>query len=349
MAFPYSGTTSSLSADEAMHARAVARSGAGVSAIQAEAASSSGLLAGSAVSWSAIFAGAAAAAALSLILLILGSGLGLSSVSPWASAGIGAAAFGVSTILWLGFTQVVASGMGGYLAGRLRTKYVAVHNDEVYFRDTAHGFLTWALASLVTASVLASAVGSIVGAGASVASNAAEANLVSARSVSGKSVSGGVSNTEFAGNGLGNAADAGTGATETVSYLMDSMLRRSANTPVAASAGADIAAQVSTAELTRVFMNGIRQGTLPADDAVYVAAAVAARTGLTPDEAEARVKTTYSRIQAKLREAELATRQTADATRKATAYGALWLFVSLLIGAFFASWGATFGGRHRDF
>ena len=83
----------------------------------------------SAVSWGAIIAGAAAAAALSMILFMLGIGLGLSSVSPWVHEGIGAKAFGVSTILWVTFTQLVASGMGGYLAGRLRTKWLAVHTD----------------------------------------------------------------------------------------------------------------------------------------------------------------------------------------------------------------------------
>ena len=99
----------------------------------------------SAVSWGAIMAGAAAAA-LSLILLILGTGLGLSSVSPWSHDGISATTFGVSTIVWLALTQLLASGMGGYLAGRLRTKWVETHTDEVYFRDTAHGFLAWAIA-----------------------------------------------------------------------------------------------------------------------------------------------------------------------------------------------------------
>ena len=93
----------------------------------------------SAVSWAAIFAGAAGAAALSLILLILGTGLGLSSVSPWADRGASASTFGVSTIVWITFTQLAASGMGGYLAGRLRTRWASTHTDEVYFRDTAHG------------------------------------------------------------------------------------------------------------------------------------------------------------------------------------------------------------------
>src|SRR3989338_8149808 len=102
----------------------------------------------SAVSWAAILAGAAGAAALSLLLMILGTGLGFSAVSPWRMEGISATTFGVAAIAWLSFTQLAASGIGGYLAGRLRTKWMDVHTDEVYFRDTAHGFLTWAIASL---------------------------------------------------------------------------------------------------------------------------------------------------------------------------------------------------------
>ncbi len=127
----------------------------------------------SAVSWGAILAGAAAAAALSLILLILGVGLGLSSVSPWTQVGVSATTFGVTTILWITFTQLAASGMGGYLAGRLRTKWISVHTDEVYFRDTAHGFLAWAVASLATAALLSSVIGSIIGTGVQAGATAA--------------------------------------------------------------------------------------------------------------------------------------------------------------------------------
>src|SRR5262245_38286307 len=94
---------------------------------------------GSAVSWGAIIAGGAAAAALSLVLLMLGAGLGLTAVSPWDSAGASAATFGFTAIIWITLTQLLASGLGGYLAGRLRTKWADVLGDEVYFRDTAHG------------------------------------------------------------------------------------------------------------------------------------------------------------------------------------------------------------------
>src|SRR5215207_4684824 len=133
----------------------------------------------SAVSWGAIFGGAAGAGALSLILLLLGTGLGLSSVSPWATEGIDASTFGISSILWITFMQLAASGMGGYLAGRLRTRWAGAQPDEVYFRDTAHGFLAGAVATLGTAALLSSVVGSILGggiqAGAAVAGNAATA------------------------------------------------------------------------------------------------------------------------------------------------------------------------------
>src|SRR5688572_14596388 len=110
---------------------------------------------GHAVCWRAIFAGATVAAALTIILCILGTGLGFTAVSPWSSEGISATAFGISAILWLSLTQVVASGMGGFLSGRLRNRTFNVDRDEVYFRDTAHGFLTWSVALIVTATLFA--------------------------------------------------------------------------------------------------------------------------------------------------------------------------------------------------
>lgn len=114
-----------------------------------------------AVSWSAIFAGAAGASALSLLLLVLGMGLGLSSTSPWSHESMDQAATNTTVIAWVVFSQVLASGLGGYLAGRLRTKWVDVQRDEVHFRDTAHGFLAWAVAALATATMLTQVTGAI--------------------------------------------------------------------------------------------------------------------------------------------------------------------------------------------
>ena len=290
----------------------------------------------SAVSWGAILAGAAGAAALSLILLVLGVGLGLSAVSPWAQTGASAKSFGVSTILWFTFTQLVASAMGGYLAGRLRTKWASVPSDEVYFRDTAHGFLAWAIASLATAALLTSVIGTIVGSGVQV----------------GASVVGGAANT--AAVATAGAAVSGTaseskseGASGPMAYFVDSLFRRDSGGPAALPSDAS-APVPSSAEVTRILMNTIRAGALPAADARYIGQLVALRTGLSQPDAEKRVTETYARMQASLNEAQASAKDAADTARKASTYGALWLFISLLAGAFVASLGATWGGRMRD-
>lgn len=116
-----------------------------------------------AISWPAIFAGATASAALSLILLVLGMGLGLSALSPWTGISGTTTAITASTILWICLTALAASGLGGYIAGRLRTRWPDAQRDEVYFRDTAHGFLSWAVATLLTAAALTSVIGAILG------------------------------------------------------------------------------------------------------------------------------------------------------------------------------------------
>jgi len=133
--------------------------------------------AASGVSWAAVAGGAFVAAALSLILLSLGAGLGLSSVSPWSNVGASASAIGTASVLWLIAMQIMSSAMGGYLAGRLRTKWASVHTDEVYFRDTVHGLLVWSVGIVMTAAFLTSAAVAMVGGAApAVASQAAAAD-----------------------------------------------------------------------------------------------------------------------------------------------------------------------------
>jgi hypothetical protein len=297
----------------------------------------------SAISWGAIAAGAAAAASLSLILLILGVGLGLSSVSPWARDGISAATLGVSTIVWLTLTQLLASAMGGYLAGRLRTRWTHVHTDEVYFRDTAHGFLAWAVATLATAALLTSVIGSIVSGGVQ----------------AGAQVVGGVASTasSAATSAMTPPRTAQENTDGPLGYFIDSLFRRD-TTPAASSLGADVSATGTeaqeratardTAEVGRIFMHVSLSGPLPAEDVRYVGQIVAQRTGLSQPDAEKRVADVYAKAQAQVRDAELAARDATDKARKASAYSALWLFVSLLVGAFVASLAATFGGRRRD-
>ena len=126
----------------------------------------------SAVSWPAIVAGAVVAAAVSVLLLALGSGFGLASVSPWAG-GASPLTFTVMTAIWLIVMQWIASGLGGYLTGRLRTRWIGTHAHEVFFRDTAHGFLSWALATVITVALFSSAAIMATGAGVHAAAPAA--------------------------------------------------------------------------------------------------------------------------------------------------------------------------------
>jgi len=230
----------------------------------------------SAVSWGAIAAGAAAAASLSLILLILGVGLGLSSVSPWARDGVSAATFGVSTIVWLTLTQLLASAMGGYLAGRLRTRWTEVNRDEVYFRDTAHGFLAWAISSLATAALLTSVIGSILSGGVQ----------------AGTLVVGGAAGTASAavGSAYGAAGTQQPNEGGPMGYFVDSLFRRAAGPATDTSAiTTDMqqgASGKEVAEVSRIFMNASLKEPLPAEDVRYVGQLVAQRTGLSQAEAE---------------------------------------------------------------
>ena len=306
----------------------------------------------SAVSWSAVLAGAAGAAALSLILLLLGVGLGLSSVSPWSGQGAAAATLGAATIAWLAFMQLAASGLGGYLAGRLRHRWSRTPADEVYFRDTAHGFLAWAVATLLTAATLTTAMGSIAG-------NAAEAGAPLAATTAAATAAGtaAVSDTGGMQGAVATAAGArGSSSMTDSAYDVDRLFRvdtsaaaAAASAPAPTDATATGAGQArSTAEVARIIARGHASGALPADDVKYLGQLVAQRTGLTQADAEARVSDGFNKLQARLNAAETSAREAADKARKASAHATLWMFISLLIGAFVASLAATYGGHRRD-
>jgi hypothetical protein len=276
----------------------------------------------SGISWAAILAGASAAAALSMLLLILGFGLGFSAVSPWAYRGVSATTFGVTTIIWLVVTQILASGLGGYLAGRLRVKWASLHSHEVYFRDTAHGMLAWAVATLVTAVLLTSAIGSVLSSGVQASTSAA---IVVPTAVAATT-----------------AANQGQDVNSNpIDYYVDSLLRgrQDASEPVNAA---------TRASVMKIFGVSMLNGSLSGDDRQYLGRLVAQRSGLSQSDAENRVSAMYARFNQAISDAEAKTKQALDSARKAAAYASLWMFVALLCGAFCASLFATYGGKRRD-
>ena len=210
---------------------------------------------GTPVSWGAIAGGAVAAAALTLVLVAFGAGLGLSSVSPWSGSGVSASTFQIGTGIYLVIVSVMSSAVGGYLAGRLRTKWVGVHSNEVFFRDTAHGLLTWAFATLISATALAST-------------------------------------TAYLANGaMGVAASQTLGGTNPSEIYVDKLLRpTSPQAPTSEIAPANASGSAARGELSRLWTADFNDSAaLGSADRAYVAQVVAAQTGLSQADAEKRV------------------------------------------------------------
>jgi hypothetical protein len=236
------------------------------------------------------------------------------------------------------------------MSGRLRVKWASVHSDEVYFRDTAHGFLAWAVASLATAVLLTGAIGIVISGGAKVAGAAvATAGATGVRAGIGGPI------------GMNDSSGAS-------GYFIDTLFRPAPPNSGAAAAPADASTAVTAtpagnnminpgniapdpaqrAEVIRIFANALRNGGLSNPDKTYVAQVLAKRNGMNQADAEKRVNDTYTAYSKAIADAEYNAKATAGKARKAAAYASLWMFVALLCGAFVASLCATFGGRMRD-
>ncbi len=251
----------------------------------------------SAVSWSAIAAGAVVSAAFSLFLLHLVTGLGLVSVSPWSNSGASGGTIHIGGGIALILMAVMASALGGYLAARLRTRWVGLHTDEVFFRDTAHGVATWAFATVITATVLASAAGVITS----------------------SVVQGATSNPSL---------------TDRSAYWVDTLFR----TDKPANPADQPAAQAANTEASHILARGLTPGSeLTPADRTRLAQLVAARTGMSQQEAEQRVNDTINQAKA-----------AADEARKAAAKLAFWFAAALLAGGLSGALAAVEGGRVRD-
>src|ERR1700746_666911 len=250
----------------------------------------------SAVSWAAIAAGGLAAAALTLVLLAFGAGMGFSAISPWSNSGVSSGTFKVGAGVYQIVVAMLSSTIGGYVAGRLRTKWTGLHTDEVAFRDTAHGFLAWGLATLLGAAALGGAATYFVGGVATGAAQGTSQGVTSSPSAQG-------------GNG----------------YFVDMLLRPD---PARQSAASPQAGNDETARrgVGRIFARSLREGSdfSPADR-TYLAQIVAARAGVNQAEAEKRVSDVINQAKA-----------AADEARRAAAKTALWLTAAMLVGAFAA-------------
>ena len=217
------------------------------------------------VSWAAVTAGAVVSCALTLVVLAFGIGLGLSVVSPWSGSGVSATTFKIGTGLYLVVIAMLSSSVGGYIAGRLRSRWIGVQGDEVYFRDTAHGFIAWALATVLGAVLLASPAAHLLGGTAA---------------------------------GVTQGAVASAGRAGPMDGYVDTLLR---SDPAAAPNSGQNSGNASDSrgEMVRLFTSSFRNGgDLKPADREYVAKVVAARTGLSQADAEKRVNDVVTQAKA---------------------------------------------------
>jgi hypothetical protein len=255
----------------------------------------------SAVSWPAIAAGTVVAAAASLLLVALGAGAGLGSLSPWPHAGASVSSFTFVTAIGLIVVQWLSAGIGGYVTGRLRTKWASLHTHEVFFRDTAHGLITWATATLVVSAAAAVIAASTAGAAAHAASAA------------------------------------GTAALTVDPYDVDALLRPiTAEVPSAANQSASMELR---AQSTRILGAGLVRGDVPAADQAYLTQVVSAEARVSPADAQTRVDTIVAKIKADHDRAKQAADTARKAAQSASIFTALAMLVGAFIACIAAALG----------
>jgi hypothetical protein len=289
------------------------------------------LRATSAASWTAILAGATVAVSLSLVLLTLGAGLGFASVSPWSDHGLSAKAVTVSGTIWLIVTQWLSAAAGGYIAGRLRQRWLATHTHEVFFRDTAHGLVSWGVATLFVAAVLASSFTGLIGGGVHAMGSLAAAG--------GQSVAA-MGHPDMPGmHGPSGRDPSAAGA-----YNLDKLFRGATAGNPSDSGAQHPRTNDVRGEVLHIGANAAMSGSVSDEDRTYLVSLVASNTGVANDEAQKRVDAFIQSVKDARDEAKAA----ADEARKAAASAALYTALALLIGAFIASVSAVIGGRLRD-
>lgn len=258
------------------------------------------------VDWPAIIAGIVLATAISLVLISFGSAVGLNFIDLNDRGGVSPIFVGIAAASWFLWVQISSFMAGSYLTGRLRRRYFDATEDESDLRDGAHGLLVWGGSAIIGAII---AVGG-VGAAASVVGGAAATVTTAASNI---------------------ASD----AVDPNAYFIDTLFR--STQPVEATTARD--------EAGRIFVQAaLGDGTVSADDRTYLANVVAANTGLSQADAQARVDTVAANVEKARQDAIEAAR----IARNVSIIGAFLIAASLLVSAIGAFWAAQKGGNHRD-
>lgn len=268
------------------------------------------------IDWPAIIGGIAMASAISLVLLAFGSAIGLSFADFDAGPDVNPIWIAIAAASWLLWVQISSFMVGGYVTGRMRRRHFDATEHESDIRDGVHGLLVWAGALVIGAIIAVGGIGAAANAVGSAISTATTA--------------------------ASNVADDAAGAVNPVdpnAYFVDTLFRAAPGATPATGTLQDFRGEAS-----RIFANGAVTGTVSDPDKAYLAQLVSANTGLSPDEATARV----NEVMAAMDQAKAQAAAAAEEARKWTVLGAFLTAASFLVSAAGAYWAAMKGGNHRD-
>ena len=254
----------------------------------------------SAISWAAIFAGTAVAISISVVLLVLGSGLGLASFTPSARSVASPGSLAALAIVWIVVVQWLSAAFGGYVTGRLRTRWVGTHTHEVFFRDTAHGLVTWAVATAIVALVVGTVTSSML--------------------------SGGIHEATTTASGATQGVGGNEQTNSVAPYDVDALFRTTSG-DVNSSGTLE-----ARGEANRILAKGLTTGGVPDADRSYLASLVAARTGISQADAQKRVDEVVARAQQESEAARKAAATTSLLTALAMVIGAFVACAAAALG-----------------
>jgi hypothetical protein len=278
------------------------------------------------VEWGAVLAGAVLAAAIAFVLLTFGAAIGLSATSPWPNSGASAKVIASLAVFWAMAAQIGAFMAGGYVAGRMRSRWHET-GHEAEFRDGLHGGLVWAVGVVIGAALFLSTAGAAAKTGAEIAGRTPAPTIASTNDPI-DAVLDTMLRPMVAQAGAPTSPAAAGSAASTPTATSPAT-----TSPRARAAGGD----ENRAEMSRVLAGSVVKGSLSAPDRAYLAQLVSQRAGISQQEAERRVD-----------EALNAARQAADKARRAAVLTGFVTAASLVLSLGAAWWAAMRGGHHRD-
>ena len=268
------------------------------------------------ISWAAIFGGVILVVTVQLLFSLLGAGIGLDTVNTNAGTTPNASSIGIGAGVWWIISSVIALAFGGYAAAWLA-------GIELRWDGLLHGLITWGIATLLTVWLLTSAIGGIIGGGASALGGLASA----------------------AGSGIKEAAQPvaqATGVTPDMIQQQAQAYLKPANPDPATMSPQDAQKDIATNLVTYA-----KGGPDAAAAKTRIIAVMAAQQHITTDQASKQFDEAQAKLQQEKAQAIQTAKNAADATATAAAHTSFAAFADLLIGAIAAAIGGSLAVQRR--